>query len=163
MWIASGRLQAKALTQKKKTTSYLTKDSRLFPSLNLGGFFSVGSRGRYAQGLCSIDSDGGASCGLLLGSRCIVYFANRYRRGRRLGRRVLSAIIRRFCAVELLPDGAFSVQLIVLAAAVAGRPGPAATHLYAAKSRLAYRGVPADLHARRHDRNPHRLRVKTGA
>ena len=125
--------------------------------------FSVGSRGRYAQGLCSIDSDGGASCGLLLGSRCIVYFANRYRRGRRLWRRIRSAIIRRFCAVELLPDGALSVQLIVLAAAVAGGLSPAATHLYAAKAWLAYRGVAADLYARRHDRNSHRLRVKAGA
>ena len=66
------------------------------------------------------------------------------------------------CLRKLLPNGAFSVKLIVLAATVAGRMGPTATHLYAAEPRLAYRGVPAIL-CPRHDRNSHRLRVKAGA
>ena len=147
---------------EKKTTPLSSIGPSSLPFTQL----SVFSLDSYcAQRLRSIDSYGGASCGLLLGSRCIVYIANRYRRGRRLGRwrRVLSAIIRRFCAVELLPNGAFSVQLIVLAAPIAGRLGAAATHLYAAKPRLAYSGVTTDLYAGRHDRNSHRLRVKAGA
>jgi hypothetical protein len=100
----SGRfaVDANGVDAKTNTTSLASPGRRVFPSRNLA-FLLVDSRGGYAQRLRAIDSEGGARCWLLFDSGC-AYAADRHRCRRRGRLRVLSAIIGRFCAMDLLPD-----------------------------------------------------------